>query len=71
MHNSPNKKNVDGLQFSTLISWKEHWKSLEDINVIQKSLQISIVSKYEECLSNEVLIPLYDAQQTRQIIGEC
>ena len=71
MHNSPNKKNVDGLQFSTLISWKEHWKSLEDINVIQKSLQISIVSKYEECLWNKVLIPLYDAQQTRQIIGEC
>lgn len=71
MHNSPNKKNVDGLQFSTLICWKEHWKSLEDINVIQKPLQISIVSKYEECLSNEVLIPLYDAQQTRQMIGEC
>lgn len=62
MHNSPNKKNVDGLQFSMLASWKELWKSLEDVNLIQKMLQISIASNYVECLSNEVLISLYDAQ---------
>lgn len=61
-HNSPNKKNLDSLQFSMLASWKEHWKSLEDINLIQKSLQVCIDSNCEEHLSNEVHISLYDVQ---------